>query len=94
MGSPALTVSLIELGLVDELRVMVHPIVLGGGRSLFRTTQVLQSDVLDGHGGVAHRTIGADQQGALAVGVGGPDDRGHAARPGRPSTSPSCSSSR
>jgi dihydrofolate reductase len=38
MGSPALTVSLIELGLVDELRVLVHPIVLGAGRSLFRTT--------------------------------------------------------
>jgi dihydrofolate reductase len=38
MGSPGLTVSLIELGLVDELRVMVNPIVLGSGRSLFRTT--------------------------------------------------------
>jgi dihydrofolate reductase len=39
MGSPGLTVSLIELGLVDELRVMVHPIVLGAGHSLFRTTR-------------------------------------------------------
>jgi dihydrofolate reductase len=38
MGSPGLTVSLIELGLVDELRAMVHPIVLGAGHSLFRTT--------------------------------------------------------
>jgi dihydrofolate reductase len=38
MGSPSLTVSLVGMGLVDELRVMVHPIVLGGGRSLFRTT--------------------------------------------------------
>jgi dihydrofolate reductase len=37
MGSPSLTVSLIGMGLVDELRVMVNPIVLGGGRSLFRT---------------------------------------------------------
>jgi hypothetical protein len=35
MGSPGLTVSLIELGLVDELRVLVN----GGGRSLFRTTR-------------------------------------------------------
>jgi dihydrofolate reductase len=39
MGSPALTVSLIELGLVDELRVLVNPIVLGDGHSLFRTTR-------------------------------------------------------
>ena len=38
-GSPSLTVRLIELGLVDELRVLVNPIVLGGGRSLFRTTR-------------------------------------------------------
>ena len=38
-GSPSLTVSLLELGLVDELRVMVNPIVLGDGRSLFRTTR-------------------------------------------------------
>jgi dihydrofolate reductase len=38
-GSPSLTVSLIELGLVDELRVLVNPIVLGDGHSLFRTTR-------------------------------------------------------
>jgi dihydrofolate reductase len=36
-GSPHLTVSLLEAGLVDELRVMIHPILLGGGKSLFRT---------------------------------------------------------
>jgi dihydrofolate reductase len=34
-GSPTLTASLIEAGLVDELRVMVHPILLGAGKSLF-----------------------------------------------------------
>ncbi|HEY4397207.1 MAG TPA: dihydrofolate reductase family protein [Acidimicrobiia bacterium] len=34
-GSPHLTVSLLEEGLVDELRVMVHPILLGAGKSLF-----------------------------------------------------------
>jgi dihydrofolate reductase len=34
-GSPTLTASLIEQGLVDELRVMVHPILLGGGKPLF-----------------------------------------------------------
>jgi dihydrofolate reductase len=39
MGSPNLTVSLVGMGLVDELRVMVNPVVLGGGRSLFRNTE-------------------------------------------------------
>jgi dihydrofolate reductase len=34
-GSPAFTVSLLEQGLVDELRVMVQPILLGAGKSLF-----------------------------------------------------------
>jgi dihydrofolate reductase len=37
MGSSALTASLIGLGLVDEVRVMVSPVVLGDGKSLFRT---------------------------------------------------------
>ena len=37
MGSSALTVSLIGMGLVDEVRVVVSPVVLGGGKSLFRT---------------------------------------------------------
>jgi dihydrofolate reductase len=34
-GSPTLTVSLLEQGLVDDLRVMIHPILLGDGKSLF-----------------------------------------------------------
>ncbi|TWE21453.1 dihydrofolate reductase family protein [Kitasatospora atroaurantiaca] len=37
-GSSALSVSLLELGLLDEVRIMVNPVVLGGGKSLFRTT--------------------------------------------------------
>jgi dihydrofolate reductase len=36
-GSSELVVSLLGMGLVDELRIMVHPVVLGAGRSLFRT---------------------------------------------------------
>jgi dihydrofolate reductase len=39
MGSSNLTVSLLQLGLLDEVRLMVHPIVLGDGKSLFRTTK-------------------------------------------------------
>jgi dihydrofolate reductase len=34
-GSSALTASLANLGLVDEFRVMVNPVLLGGGRALF-----------------------------------------------------------
>jgi dihydrofolate reductase len=37
MGSSALTVSLLGMGLVDEVRIMVSPVVLGDGMSLFRT---------------------------------------------------------
>lgn len=34
-GSSTLTASLLQTGLLDELRIMVNPIVLGQGRSLF-----------------------------------------------------------
>jgi dihydrofolate reductase len=37
LGSSDLTVSLLQMGLVDELRIMVNPVVLGSGKSLFRT---------------------------------------------------------
>ncbi|MGH9119338.1 MAG: dihydrofolate reductase family protein [Acidimicrobiales bacterium] len=38
-GSPTLTASLLEAGVVDELRVMIHPVLLGAGRSLFDTLE-------------------------------------------------------
>ena len=34
-GSGALVRSLLRLGLLDELKLMVHPIVVGGGKRLF-----------------------------------------------------------
>jgi dihydrofolate reductase len=37
-GSSDLTVNLLRMGLVDELRIMINPIILGEGNSLFRTT--------------------------------------------------------
>jgi dihydrofolate reductase len=37
LGSSALTVDLLRSGLVDELRIMVNPIVLGAGKSIFKT---------------------------------------------------------
>jgi dihydrofolate reductase len=39
LGSSSLTVSLLRAGLVDELRIMVMPVVLGDGHSLFRTAE-------------------------------------------------------
>jgi dihydrofolate reductase len=36
-GSFSLTVDLLKLGLVDEVRIMVSPIILGSGKSLFHT---------------------------------------------------------
>lgn len=35
-GSSDLAVSLIQMGLVDELRIMVNPVVLGNGKPLFK----------------------------------------------------------
>jgi dihydrofolate reductase len=37
LGSSDLTVSLLRIGLIDELRIMVNPVVLGSGKSVFRT---------------------------------------------------------
>ena len=38
LGSSALTANLMRMGLVDELRLLVNPIVLGAGQALFRNT--------------------------------------------------------
>jgi dihydrofolate reductase len=37
LGSSELTVSLLKIGLVDEVRLMVNPVVLGAGKSVFST---------------------------------------------------------
>jgi dihydrofolate reductase len=39
LGSSDLTASLLQIGLVDELRIMVNPVVLGAGKSVFRTAR-------------------------------------------------------
>jgi dihydrofolate reductase len=36
VGGATLVSSLMTLGLIDELRLVVHPIVLGGGKALFK----------------------------------------------------------
>lgn len=35
VGGPTLVTSLLNAGLLDELRLIVHPLLLGGGRALF-----------------------------------------------------------
>jgi dihydrofolate reductase len=42
VGGPRLVSSLMNQGLIDELRLMVHPVVLGGGKPLFK-------DVMERH---------------------------------------------
>ncbi|MFD0360510.1 dihydrofolate reductase family protein [Nocardia sp. GCM10030253] len=42
IGSPGLVQSLLVLGLVDELRLMIDPVVAGGGKRLFRDDGVLR----------------------------------------------------
>ena len=34
-GSGALVRSLLQYGLLDELKLMIHPVVVGGGKRLF-----------------------------------------------------------
>jgi dihydrofolate reductase len=35
VGGPTLAASLIEAGMVDEFRLVIHPVILGGGKSYF-----------------------------------------------------------
>jgi dihydrofolate reductase len=35
VGGPGLVTSLVNVGLLDELRLIVHPVVIGSGRTLF-----------------------------------------------------------
>jgi dihydrofolate reductase len=43
MGSPTLARTLLTEGLVDELRLMIEPVLLGGGKSIFPGDGVLQT---------------------------------------------------
>ncbi len=42
MGSPMLARTLLHEGLVDELRLMIEPVLLGGGKSIFPDDGVLR----------------------------------------------------
>ena len=43
MGSPTLARTLLGEGLVDELRLMIEPVLLGGGKSIFPDDGALQT---------------------------------------------------
>ena len=43
MGSPTLVRALLSEGLVDELRLMIEPVILGGGKSIFPDDGSLQT---------------------------------------------------
>ena len=42
IGSPGLVQTLMVLGLVDELRLMIDPVVVGGGKRLFHDDGALR----------------------------------------------------
>ena len=42
MGSPTLVRTLLAQGLVDELRLMIEPVILGGGKSIFPSDGTMQ----------------------------------------------------
>ena len=49
MGSPSFAAQLISAGLVDEYRLMIEPVVLGGGKRLFPDDGTLQPLQLVAH---------------------------------------------
>ena len=42
VGGPGFVASLIDAGLLDELRLIVHPVALGAGRALFAERRALE----------------------------------------------------
>ena len=59
VGGPSLVAALIEAQLLDELRLIVHPVALGGGRALFARRQTLElvdaAPLADGRVSLAYR---------------------------------------
>lgn len=60
-GSPTLVRWLLQQGLVDELHLLVHPVVVGAGKRLFEPGEKLQLRLIDSttfSTGVLHLTYG------------------------------------
>ena len=58
MGGARITASLIDAGLVDELRLIVYPLIAGEGKALFTTTK---------HRGLELRKVEQQQGGRLSL---------------------------
>jgi dihydrofolate reductase len=62
-GGAVLAASLEELGLLDERHIVVHPVILGGGKRLFaeglprRTATLLESRSLDDRVALLHHSL-------------------------------------
>lgn len=63
VGGATLVSSLMNLGLIDELRLVVHPLVLGGGKALFKDVigrhplELVHAEPFDtGHIALTYRT--------------------------------------
>jgi dihydrofolate reductase len=59
VGGATTTASFIEAGLVDELRLLVYPLVAGGGAALFATAT--------GHHRLTLRTVGRPSDGRVSL---------------------------
>ena len=63
VGGPGLVASLIDAGLLDELRLIVHPVALGAGRPLFAQRRALglvsAAPMERGRAGLTYRFNGA-----------------------------------
>ena len=57
VGGAALVSGLMNLGLIDELRLVVHPIVLGGGKALFKDVKARHALTLVGTQSLADSNI-------------------------------------
>jgi dihydrofolate reductase len=58
IGGAALVASLLNEGLVDELRLIVHPVILGGGKALFAGAVGRRAlDLVESHPGRSGRVV-------------------------------------
>lgn len=66
MGGGRITTSLIDAGLVDELRLIVYPLIAGAGKALFATTERRRGlelrEVSNLQGGRVSLTYGIDNR--------------------------------
>lgn len=66
IGGPRTTASLIDAGLVDELRLIVYPLIAGEGKALFAATKsrrsLLLRNVQQLHGGRVGLTYGIGEE--------------------------------